>query len=386
MTDLDDLIAEAREAAVRSALWDIPHLLFRLADALESATRVPVQGEPQPQPCSTCGTKYTACTNGIFRPNGKACCSRCAYTDTHQVPIGYEEKQVTQEKPNGDRETLHVSPSIQAVRDYLDQLEDWEAQNHVIEELLSLVDDIPCCESATAMPHDEHNRATVPDAATELRAERDAALARIAELEDSEWATLVQPCETHHGLPYDFEHCETHDRTFSIGGKCDHEGLSYVDYQDRQHMLQRARAVKAEARIEELEARIAEAAKLHRPILASWMKGKRCDVCLNDEGWNETWPCPTAVSLGLNDFLGEHHEPEPEMEGITKLKALGASPQTIAERVNQAAMLEASGASADQINVALKVFTTGSVTAEDLNQFARRGIKVPTHPKGASCQ
>ena len=83
-----------------------------------------------------------------------------------------------QEESNDDREALHVSPAIQAVREYLDQLEDWEAQNYVIEELRSLVDDIPCCETATAMPHEEHARATVPDAATEQ--ERDSLIELIA--------------------------------------------------------------------------------------------------------------------------------------------------------------------------------------------------------------
>lgn len=39
--DIRDLIAESREAAVRSALWDIPDLLFRLVDALEASLGVP---------------------------------------------------------------------------------------------------------------------------------------------------------------------------------------------------------------------------------------------------------------------------------------------------------------------------------------------------------
>lgn len=54
-------------------------------------------------------------------------------------------------------ERLMQAPEIQAVREYLEQLEDWEAQDHVIEEIRSLVDDIPDCVSATALPHDEHS-------------------------------------------------------------------------------------------------------------------------------------------------------------------------------------------------------------------------------------
>lgn len=42
--------------------------------------------------CSTCRTTYSACTLGTFRAGGKACCSHCAYTDTHQV------RTITQEK------------------------------------------------------------------------------------------------------------------------------------------------------------------------------------------------------------------------------------------------------------------------------------------------
>lgn len=60
-----------------------------------------VQEEPQPQPCSTCGADYDDCTKGLFGPDGKACCSRCAYTDTHQVPRGYEEKQLARSIQSG---------------------------------------------------------------------------------------------------------------------------------------------------------------------------------------------------------------------------------------------------------------------------------------------
>lgn len=53
-------------------------------------------------------------------------------------------------------ERLMVAPAIQAVRDVLNGLEDWEIQDRALEEIRSAVDDIPDCESATAIPHEEH--------------------------------------------------------------------------------------------------------------------------------------------------------------------------------------------------------------------------------------
>lgn len=35
--------------------------------------------------CSSCGTSFKKCTDGIFGEAGRACCGRCAYTDTHQA-------------------------------------------------------------------------------------------------------------------------------------------------------------------------------------------------------------------------------------------------------------------------------------------------------------
>ena len=52
------------------------------------------------------------------------------------------------------------------------------------------------------------------------------------------------------------------------------------------------------------EARIAEAAKLHRrrdDLEYRWGGGPVCDGCGDEDGWASKWPCPTAVSLGLNE-------------------------------------------------------------------------------------
>lgn len=38
---------------------------------------------PRPINCANCDTTYDACTKGIFKANGKACCSACADSATH---------------------------------------------------------------------------------------------------------------------------------------------------------------------------------------------------------------------------------------------------------------------------------------------------------------
>lgn len=38
--------------------------------------------KPTPGPCTSCGTSDEEC-NGLVHRKGKACCNRCAYTDTH---------------------------------------------------------------------------------------------------------------------------------------------------------------------------------------------------------------------------------------------------------------------------------------------------------------
>lgn len=65
-------------------------------------------------------------------------------------------------------------------------------------------------------------------------------------LEDAELFIKVQPCKYTHEEPYDFDYCESHDRTFNRGGECDHKGLSIIDYIDDNALKQRGRAVIAE--------------------------------------------------------------------------------------------------------------------------------------------
>ena len=99
------------------------------------------------------------------------------------------------------------------------------------------------------------------DALVSVRAERDAALARIAKLEEE----------------------------LEIGK---HLALGNMQ-------LERDRALNAEARI-------AEAAKLHRPvphpIYAEHRAPNVCAHCRRTGRDMWQWPCPTAVALGLNEL------------------------------------------------------------------------------------
>lgn len=86
--------------------------------------------------------------------------------------------------------------------------------------------------------------------------------------------TTVQPCVMEQEEPYDFAWCETHARTFALGGTCDHAGLSHVDYLDEDGRKQRGRAVRAEMELdalrEELERMTAEVAQLRLLTTSLW--------------------------------------------------------------------------------------------------------------------
>lgn len=38
--------------------------------------------------CTNCGTAYDECTRALLYPLGRACCSTCGYTDTHDEQPG----------------------------------------------------------------------------------------------------------------------------------------------------------------------------------------------------------------------------------------------------------------------------------------------------------
>lgn len=91
-----------------------------------------------------------------------------------------------------------------------------------------------------------------------LENERLKALVKELKKREDPW-TQVFDCEISHEEPYDFDYCSTHDRTFEVGGTCDHAALSEIDYLDGKHMEQRGRAVIAEMKMDEIR-RLAEIA------------------------------------------------------------------------------------------------------------------------------
>ena len=102
------------------------------------------------------------------------------------------------------------------------------------------------------------------DALEAVRAERDAALARIADLE-AELEVAMRP------------HSE-----------CERSGAEAGE-----------RIVDLEGDMARVEARIAEAAELHQPEVIGVHEGQGAEVwCPHCETY---WPCQTAVALGLNE-------------------------------------------------------------------------------------
>ena len=81
-----------------------------------------------------------------------------------------------------------------------------------------------------------------------LTRERDEARESLA------WWTEPQPCDLRHSEPFDFGSCETHDRTFPLGGTCDHAGLSEVEWMEQREHQQRQRAIRAEQERDEARA------------------------------------------------------------------------------------------------------------------------------------
>lgn len=68
-----------------------------------------------------------------------------------------------------------------------------------------------------------------------------------------------QACKISREEPYDFAQCETHDRTFPRGGRCDHEGMSELAWLNEREGEQRARAVRAEMERDAAQDEVADA-------------------------------------------------------------------------------------------------------------------------------
>ena len=137
------------------------------------------------------------------------------------------------------------------------------------------------------MPSGEYY-ALVAAAVNNLPALLDAAAERDA-------LTVVQPCVMRSGEVYDFAWCETHDRTFALGGTCDHAGLSHVDYLDNDGRKQRGRAVRVKMERDALAAKVERVRALHFGEYVEDEDRNRCFECGDD------WPCPTARALDGGD-------------------------------------------------------------------------------------
>ena len=80
--------------------------------------------------------------------------------------------------------------------------------------------------------------------------------------EKSKAWTTVFDCKITHEHPYDFNYCTTHDRTFALDGDCDHRGVSEIDYLTHREVKQRARAARAEMKLEAIKGLI-ESGHIH---------------------------------------------------------------------------------------------------------------------------
>lgn len=95
--------------------------------------------------------------------------------------------------------------------------------------------------------------------------------------------------------------CKCMDRVFY--GKTEDWGTHLAEVFDKLAAPVQPSSAVDEAALAEAEARIAEAAKLHRKVEVAWRDGSHvefvCNYCSDYE--DDPWPCKTAVALGLNE-------------------------------------------------------------------------------------
>lgn len=80
----------------------------------------------------------------------------------------------------------------------------------------------------------------------------------VTRMQESEMWTKPHECSEKHEEPYDFDYCETHDKTYEQGGHCPYRGLSELQYLEKTENEQRFRAIKAEDQLEELKYQISQ--------------------------------------------------------------------------------------------------------------------------------
>lgn len=87
-------------------------------------------------------------------------------------------------------------------------------------------------------------------------------ISRKKALRDLGHLTTPQECKLRTSEPYDFGWCNTHDRTFPLGGTCDHAGLSELDWLQEREQQQRGRAVRAEWDLHQLQGQMIQIEQL----------------------------------------------------------------------------------------------------------------------------
>lgn len=93
---------------------------------------------------------------------------------------------------------------------------------------------------------------TCPESAT-LEVGVDELVQILDRMDSAESLTEAQLCNYSHEDPFDFDYCDTHDKTFEKGGECAYKGISVVNYLDDEMMKQRGRAVIAEENFEDAQ-------------------------------------------------------------------------------------------------------------------------------------
>lgn len=239
------LIAEARRQVGHIEDKSMrERLISDLANALEAATRVPVQGEPNEHCC-----KHPKC------PGDSLCCCQ----GEPNVCLDHKPVQHRDGKPPWCNTCGRASVPDAAT-------EELRPDEMTANEAIELVLKRPGMYGL--VPKNEHRS---------MKVERDAALDRIADLEEA----LSKECR---------DLASTTEHTAAAMGSLRltmGEAMVKFGYEGLRQKLSRT------------EARITEAAKLHQ-CFETHNGFQWCSGCSSDE-YPEDWPCPTAVALGLNE-------------------------------------------------------------------------------------
>ena len=174
MTDLDELIAEARESFSDATSggdfddWEtLGRIVPRLADALEATTRVPVQGEPNDDREALNHIRVTAKANARWRrlanktirdaeAERDAALAAIERVRAIHLPVALETKTVCnscdEEWPCDTREALDGAPEPEWEREYRRVRPDGVPVSNAVFETMPMLDDYCTAEYRTVSP------------------------------------------------------------------------------------------------------------------------------------------------------------------------------------------------------------------------------------------